>query len=82
MSRQRYFYDMSNIPLAMVYLKEDTEYVIECLKYCETQQFKQDMNFDREKIQEEVKNQTVIFKGLLRTKERFIEMLRSNQSAP
>lgn len=69
--RQRYIYDIANPVRAMRHLLEDLVYVREILKYLESPEGRDDLNNDNELIREHIKDHTVIFKGLLATKEHF-----------
>lgn len=68
--RQRYIYDIANPVRAMRHLLEDIAHVREILKYLESPECRDDMNNDHALIREHIKDHTIIFKGLLSTKER------------
>ena len=77
--RQRYIYDIANPSRAMRHLLEDLAHVREILKYLESPECRNDMDNDQERIREHIKDHTVIFKGLLSTKERLETIVVSSR---
>ena len=77
--RRRYIYDIANPVRAMRDLLEDLAYVREILKYLESPECRNDMDNDLQRIREHIKDHTVIFKGLLATKERLETIVVRNR---
>ena len=77
--RRRYIYDLANPVIAMRHLLEDLAHVREILKYLESPECRYDMENDMERIREHIKDHTIIFRGLIQTKERFETIVIRNK---
>ena len=79
LKRKRYIYDLNDLPKALIYVQKDIQYIIKELRKCESKEFLESLNYDKEAKNLCVSNFTKQFKNLLNSRDIIMMHIEASQ---
>jgi hypothetical protein len=81
LKRKRYIYDLSDLPKALIYVQKDIQYIIKELRKCETKEFIESLNYDKEAKQLCIMHFSNQFKKLLNSRDYIIMQIETMEAS-